>query len=93
MQPQGKDMKISFSSIPYSISSYIPQIKVEELNFPLIVCDIDNFDDSLYDWQDPQRDYQYYCLTNDVKEVLGPGVPYQNAFSRVRHYDPRADDD
>eukprot|EP00542_Grammatophora_oceanica_P010709 CAMPEP_0194043292 /NCGR_PEP_ID=MMETSP0009_2-20130614/14957_1 /TAXON_ID=210454 /ORGANISM="Grammatophora oceanica, Strain CCMP 410" /LENGTH=944 /DNA_ID=CAMNT_0038687459 /DNA_START=167 /DNA_END=3001 /DNA_ORIENTATION=- len=54
--PDGEDQHIDFSS--EEISGYVPQFKVGAFQYPCIAADVDDFDKSLIDFQDP-KDPQY----------------------------------
>jgi len=68
-RPRGNDMKINFSEVE-TISAYIPQVNSSVFAYPLVACNADNIDDSLFDWDDPERSFHYYDITKDADYLL-----------------------
>ena len=87
---------MNYSNID-AISGYIPQVVDEKFLNPLIACDIDTFDDDLFDWADPDKGYEYYSLKRDTQEILASSektktVSLQHVFSKVMHWPPVSDE-
>ena len=58
-------------------------------SFPLIACISEEVEFDLFDWQDPDRPYKYYDLSEDARELLhGSPFDYKDGFSRIRYYAP-----
>jgi len=83
-------MKINFSNVEV-ISAYIPQVKNDTYLNPLIACDIDDLNEDLFDWTDPDKDYMFYSLVNDAKVILARtdgNVSTDDVFSKVKDWEP-----
>ncbi|CAJ1934872.1 unnamed protein product [Cylindrotheca closterium] len=84
----GADKQIAFSTLD-EIVGYIPQISSELFSFPLIACISEEVDPELYEWNDPDKPYVYYDLTEDARKLLlGSPFDYKDGFSRIQHYSP-----
>lgn len=87
-KPTGKDQGINFSDVP-SISAYVPQVESSVFSYPLLACRVDNIDDNLLDWTDPDRPYSFYDLTRDAEALLsGTDVSSKVVFSQIVHWPP-----
>lgn len=64
-EPSGKDQKIDFSSVA-EIFGYVPQIKIRGFPFPCLACDIDDIDQQLIGWNDPNSPYDDWNLIFDL---------------------------
>jgi len=86
---RGDDQNINFSEVA-TISSYIPQVNSPIFSYPLVACSIDNIDDELFDWDDPDRPYEYYDLTKDAKYLMEglTDVSESVTFSQIAHWPP-----
>jgi len=84
----GDDMNVPFSEVP-SISAYIPQVESTMFAYPLLATSCDGIDEELYDWNDPDRPFEFYDLTKDADKLLrGMDVSHKVVFSLVRHWPP-----
>ena len=83
-------MQENFSNVSV-ISAYIPQVLNDDFIYPLIACDVDHIGEELYDWNDPERDYSYYSVISDAKQLLKnqPNANISRVFSRVKHWPPQ----
>lgn len=87
-EPCGDDQEINFSDVA-SISSYVPQVVSSVFSYPLLACSIDNIDEYLLEWTDPDKPYTFYDLTKDAKVLLrGTDVSEKKVFSQIAHYPP-----
>lgn len=88
-RPRGDDQGICFSDVE-TISSYVPQINSPIFAYPLVACNVELFDDELFDWKDPDRPYTYYDITKDAKHLLHGTNENSEAvtFSQMRHWPP-----
>lgn len=92
------DMQMNFSNVDV-ISAYIPQVRSDMFLYPLIACDVEHIDEDLFDWKDPDRDYIYYSVLTEAKQLLKdqPGASIDRVFSQVMHWPPgvsnKRDDD
>lgn len=76
------------------MTSYIPQASSSQFTHPLLAVNIDEIGTNLFDWTDPDRSHSYYDLTRDAEQLLGGNEDLcYKAFSRVRHWPPRAGKD
>jgi len=97
-EPAGMDMQMNFSNVDV-ISAYIPQVRSDMFLYPLIACDVEHIDEDLFDWKDPDRDYIYYSVLTEAKQLLKdqPGASIDRVFSQVMHWPPgvsnKRDDD
>jgi len=62
---EGMDQKIDFSTVQ-EIFAYVPQKVVPFYTHPLLLCDVDDIDQDLIGWNDPNRAYDYYNIIFDV---------------------------
>ncbi|KAL7436768.1 hypothetical protein ACHAXH_007776 [Discostella pseudostelligera] len=79
--------------IPYSqvgtISTYAPQVTSDRFAHPLLAVNIDNVDESLLDWSDPNRSHSFYDLTRDAEQLMkGREDMCHGAFGQIRHWPP-----
>ena len=90
-EPHGRDMNKPFSTLS-SIDSYIPEKKTNFFAYPLILCDVSDFDDNLFSWKDPNKPYKYYSMFEDVKDLFpnASDVKVQHIFSDVAHWPPES---
>jgi hypothetical protein len=86
---RGKDQAIHFSEVA-SMSAFVPQVASKVFAYPLLACNIDNIDEELMDWTDPDRPYQFYDLTKDAEVLLrGLDVSKKVVFSQIAHWPPK----
>ena len=52
-----------------SISCYIPLIKNQNFEYPLIACDVDEIEKSNICWADPVKPFSTYSLARDIKHI------------------------
>mmetsp|Transcript_11710 Transcript_11710/g.14555 ORF Transcript_11710/g.14555 Transcript_11710/m.14555 type:complete len:180 (+) Transcript_11710:35-574(+) len=79
-----------FSKLEAS-AAYIPQVKSPEYSYPLVACCTEDIDPELYEWTDPDRNYEYYNLTKDCDQVLTEDCladrkSLTNCFDRIKHW-------
>jgi len=88
-KPSGRDMGIDFSDVP-NICSYIPSVESTVFSYPLLACRIDDIDDDLLDWTDPDRPHSFYDITKDAEALLNGTVDLTTkvVFSQVAHWPP-----
>lgn len=56
---------------------------------PLLAVNIDNVDESLLDWSDPNRSHSFYDLTRDAEQLMkGREDLCHSAFGQIRHWPP-----
>ena len=73
------------------MTTYIPQALSKHFTHPLVAANIDEIGITLFDWSDPDRSHSYYDLTRDAEQLIGGNEDLcYRAFSRVRHWPPRA---
>ena len=88
----GKSQGIPFSKV-HSRSAYIPQVNSNAFAFPLIACRIDDIDQEMFDFKDPDRSYKYYDLTMDAKKVLAAkNITDPPCFTIVKSWAPEKND-
>jgi hypothetical protein len=83
-RPRGEDQHISFSNVRV-IDSYIPQLSMPLFRYPLVLCNIDDIDPSLFHWQDKEHPHTHYDITRDVARVLKRDS-YPKVFAQVKHW-------
>ena len=59
----------TFSNVK-DIEAYIPEVRVSQIPFPLLACDISDIDKKFLGWEDPERPFEFYNLLNDAEEFL-----------------------
>jgi len=62
-----EDKKCDFSDVP-SIKAYVPQIIDQEMEFPLIICDIDRVHSDLVGWHSPEG-YDMHNMFFDLPRI------------------------
>jgi len=67
-QPSAEVMNDTFSDIPERVG-YVPNVNVLGYNFPFLICNIDNIDESLVGWCDPKKSYDRNNMIFDVPAV------------------------
>eukprot|EP00586_Coscinodiscus_wailesii_P003443 CAMPEP_0172485718 /NCGR_PEP_ID=MMETSP1066-20121228/13867_1 /TAXON_ID=671091 /ORGANISM="Coscinodiscus wailesii, Strain CCMP2513" /LENGTH=987 /DNA_ID=CAMNT_0013251149 /DNA_START=47 /DNA_END=3010 /DNA_ORIENTATION=- len=88
-EPEGDAEGTTFSNCR-DIEAYIPEIRVSQIPFPLLACDISDIDTQFLGWEDPDRSFEFYNLLNDMerfledKEITGGQVN----FSTVKYWPP-----
>eukprot|EP00558_Chaetoceros_sp_UNC1202_P004805 CAMPEP_0197242782 /NCGR_PEP_ID=MMETSP1429-20130617/8423_1 /TAXON_ID=49237 /ORGANISM="Chaetoceros sp., Strain UNC1202" /LENGTH=293 /DNA_ID=CAMNT_0042702873 /DNA_START=334 /DNA_END=1215 /DNA_ORIENTATION=+ len=89
-KPKGEDKEIPFSAS--GTAGYVPQVKSDVINFPLIACPVQPIiDDDLIDWASPFYSYENFDLTIDADKIMdrdkkGRSVT-DTAFSKVVHWE------
>lgn len=66
---RGRPTAVPFSKQAF-VSSYLPEVKSNLFAYPFLAFDTSGLDEQLYDWKDPDREYQYYDLSNDVEKTF-----------------------
>jgi hypothetical protein len=69
-------MNVDFFNIPEEVRAYVPQISEPGMNFPLILCDIDDIDPDLVGWSDTRNGYDKHNMLLDA--------PRKGKMKRVR---------
>ena len=67
------------------IFAYVPQVKIAQGSFPLLVCDVSNLDSELLGWNDPYLGIDAHNVLLDLPGLVGKPI-----FSQVYHW-PRPD--
>jgi len=70
---------IRFSQID-EIHAYIPQVSIEGYLFPFLLCDVDNINEDMIGWDDPDTHYDAYNLIYDI-----PRLAHQKSKERTLH--------
>ena len=89
-EPSGEDQNIPYSSVA-SISAYVPQVRTDQLNFPLLACSIDDIDPRLIGFTDPYNSHQTWSLMKDFpsEELKVRAKDHTKPIlSIVKHYPP-----
>ncbi|KAL7559500.1 hypothetical protein ACA910_010314 [Epithemia clementina (nom. ined.)] len=73
--PSGMVQNIDYSSNA-EIYGYIPQIKLVELAFPVLACDVDGIHQELIGWKDEGNCYDFHNMIFDV--------PYEGMKRKIR---------
>ena len=69
-KPTGEAQDIPFSTVD-SRTAYIPQVKSEAFAFPFLACPVEKIRDcDLFEWEDPQKPYDDYDITEDSRQLL-----------------------
>lgn len=79
-QPIGEASSLEFSDVK-EIFAYIPQVKIVQGSFPLLVCDVSKLDLELLGWNDPYLGIDAHCVLLDI-----PGLIEKPIFSKVHHW-------
>lgn len=91
-EPDGKDQQIGFHTVKHldGVSAYIPQLRENGFEYPLIACNIESIDHDLVGWRDHRHGFEPHNLINDVKEILGESTSSanKNIFSIVKYWPP-----
>jgi hypothetical protein len=88
----GKSQGIPFSEVD-SRCAYIPQVNSDAFAFPLIACRIDDIDEEMFDFKDPDRPYKYYDLTMDATKLLAAkNIANLQCFTIVKTWAPEKND-
>ncbi|CAJ1954597.1 unnamed protein product [Cylindrotheca closterium] len=64
-EPEGAAQEIDFSS-NVEIFGYVPEILRAGQTLPFLCCDVDDYDEKMISWVDPNNSYDYYNLIFDV---------------------------
>ena len=91
-EPDGKDQQISFHQVLHldGVSAYIPQLRENGFEYPLIACELESIDHDLVGWRDHRHGYEPHNLTNDVKEIFGESYDVsKKIFSIVKYWTPQ----
>jgi hypothetical protein len=83
-RPRGKDQNIPFSDVP-GIECYVPEVKSPLFAYPLIMCNIDEMDSVLLNWDVMNKHCSHYVITNDVAEILGH-TNCPDVFAKVKYW-------
>jgi len=67
-QSSAEVMNNTFSDIPERVG-YVPKVNIPGYNFPFLICNIDNIDESLVGWWDPKKSYDHNNMMFDVPTV------------------------
>ena len=61
---------------------------------PLLAVNIDNIDESIFDWSDHERSHSYYDMTRDAEQLMPKDSVdvCHNAFAQIRHWHPNSDE-
>lgn len=76
-------MDENFSDIPERMG-YVPKVNIPGHNFPFLICDIDDIDENLVGWRDPEKSYDFNNLILDV-----PTVAHYVTIRRKRERGPK----
>ena len=90
-EPDGKDQNIGFYDVKHldGVTAYIPQLRENGFEYPLIACDIASIDHDLIGWRDSRYGFEPHNLTKDFEEVLGKSdnsSENRNIFSIVKYW-------
>lgn len=90
--PCGEAQETPYSEVE-SRTAYIPQVKSKAFAFPFLACPVAKIRDcDLFEWEDPQRPYDDYDITEDSRQLLidnGKQVDSSLAvFSQMFHCPP-----
>ena len=93
-EPDGKDQRIGFHDVKHldGVNAYIPQLRENGFEYPLIACDVDSIDHDLFGWRDNLNGFEPHNLTNDLKEILGTSNVEKTIFSIVKYWPQRKND-
>ncbi len=85
-EPDGKDQLINFHQVKHleEVQAYIPQLRENGFEYPLIACDITNIDHDLLGWKDHLNGFDRHDLTHDAMEILGS--TNNSIFSTVKYW-------
>ena len=67
---RGRDQRRGYSELEDGVGIYVPQVMSSQFNYPLLACRVDKLPECIFDWHDPDRDYTYYDMTQDVERLL-----------------------
>jgi len=83
------DQGIDFSDVKHlhEMHAYVPQIREATFSYPLLACDLQDFDEELIGWKDPFRGHAAHNLANDAYSIMG-GKPLQPVFSIIKLWKP-----
>jgi len=88
----GKAQEKPFSEVE-SRCAYVPQVVSDTFAYPLIACKVDDLDEELFDFNDPDRSHRFYDLTVDAKKLLAAHhIDDPPGFSIVKSWDPKKND-
>ena len=59
----------------------MPQVRMAESTFPLLICDVSKLDPEVLGWNDPYLGIDYHCVLQDI-----PGLERKQVFSTVHHW-------
>jgi len=79
-KPIGKAQKAQFSDV-FEIYGYVPQVKLNEYQYPLLICDVDDIDHALIGWS---GDYKMFNLSHEMSASVNSKKP----FSIVKNWSP-----
>uniref|UniRef100_A0A7S3QEB8 CSC1/OSCA1-like cytosolic domain-containing protein n=1 Tax=Chaetoceros debilis TaxID=122233 RepID=A0A7S3QEB8_9STRA len=51
------------------IKLYVPQTKIDGYMFPFLLCDVDEIDDQMIGWSDPDSDYDTHNIIFDIPQI------------------------
>jgi hypothetical protein len=68
---------------------YIPQVESPVFSYPLLACCVENIDEDMLDWTDPEHPHAFYDLTKDAQSLIrGSDISHKVVFSQVAHWPP-----
>eukprot|EP00588_Corethron_pennatum_P003274 CAMPEP_0194286204 /NCGR_PEP_ID=MMETSP0169-20130528/32030_1 /TAXON_ID=218684 /ORGANISM="Corethron pennatum, Strain L29A3" /LENGTH=913 /DNA_ID=CAMNT_0039032569 /DNA_START=103 /DNA_END=2841 /DNA_ORIENTATION=+ len=91
-ESDGKDQGLDFSEVKHlqEVQAYIPQMRVQGFEYPLIACNINNIDEDLLGWNDRFKGFDAHNLTNDASSILDAEFPTEKqVFSIVKQWSVR----
>ncbi len=87
-EPDGRDQRIDFHQVKHldGVSAFIPQLRENGFEYPLIACDIETIDHDLFGWRDNRNGFGPHNLTKDLQDILGKQTKKNNLLSIVKYW-------
>ena len=70
LQKVSQEKKVDFSQV-LGLNAYVPQISVSDINYPLIICDIDSVHPHLVGWRDARNGFDKHNMYFDLPRMGG----------------------
>jgi len=51
------------------IKLYVPQTEIDGYMFPFLLCDVDEIDEEMIGWSDPDSDYDAHNIIFDIPQI------------------------
>jgi len=89
----GVSQQIDFSNVR-EMAAYVPMIRDDNFQFPLLTCDIDKIDEDLIGFETGDQQFRYWNLIHDVpKRNFRASMNYDRTSRGIEAFDADYDED